>query len=123
MTGRQLLFAQVIVLVVLFGIVIFGMSHDYLWGVAWYSATAHFLGGLWAALFFTWGQGALRLSRSVAYVVVATFVLGVCWEIFEFSIGATHFPVDTVDTIADLIMDVIGGTMGALIMKYLWPRK
>lgn len=123
MTERKLLFTQVIVLVVIFGLVIFGMSHDYLWGVAWYSAIAHFLGGSWVALFAAWGQSMLRLPRNFIMYAGAALVVGIFWEIFEVSIGATHFPADMIDTMADLCMDVIGGAVTASALRYIWLRR
>ncbi len=123
MTERNLLFAQFVVLVILFPLVLFGISHDYLWGVVWFSAVAHFLGGLWAALCAAWGQGMLGLPRDFVLLVVAALVIGICWEVFEGLIGATHFPADTVDMIEDLIMDVVGAGTGALVMRYIWQRK
>lgn len=119
MTSRRLLFIQLSILAILFPYVLFGIAHDYLWGVAWFSAIAHFLGGLWAVFFFAWWLDVLRLPRNLVLVVVATLVLGVCWEIFEYAIGATHFPVDTVDTMADICMDVVGASAGAFIMRYI----
>lgn len=123
MLGRTLLFAQLAVLCVLLPLVLFGIAHDYLWSVVWFSATAHFLGGLWAVLCFAWGQSILRLSRNFLTCVIAVFVLGICWEIFELLIEATHFPASTIDTVTDLIMDVIGGIVGVGLLQYLWLRK
>ena len=123
MTAQRLLFAQVFVLAFLFPLVLFGISHDYLWGVAWFSAIAHFLGGLWVVLCAAWGQSMLALRNDFVVLVVAALAIGVCWEMFEVLIGATHFPADTVDTMKDLVMDVVGGLTGALIMRYLWLQK
>lgn len=119
MTRTRLLLAQLIVLVPLLGVVLYGIAHAYLWDVAWYSAIAHILGGLWAALFFVWGQSMLGLPRNLMFCVIAVLVLGIFWEVFEFLIGATHFPVDTVDTVADLLMDFVGGMIGVRAMKYI----
>ena len=123
MTGTRLLFAQVFVLAILFPLVLSGISHDYLWGVAWFSATAHFLGGLWVALCAAWGQSMLGLPRDFVLLIAAALAIGIGWEVFEGVIGATHFPADTVDTVEDLVMDIVGGTAGALMMRYIWQRK
>lgn len=119
MTRIRLLLAQLAVLAPLLGVVLYGLAHAYLWDVLWYSAIAHTLGGLWAILFFLWAQNMLRLSRNLTLCVAAVLVLGILWEIFEFLIGATHFPADTFDTAADLIMDMIGGMIGVRMMRYL----
>ena len=123
MIRLRLLLAQIGVLAVLFPYVLFGTSHDYLWAVAWFSAIAHFLGGFWAVFSFAWGQNILRMPRNLVICVAAVFGLGIFWEVFEFTIGATHFPADTADTIADMFMDVVGGTAGALIMRYVWVQR
>ena len=119
MTRTRLLFAQLIVLAPLLGVVLYGIAHAYLWNVWWYSAIAHTMGGLWALLFFVWAQNMLHLPRNFILCIIAALVLGIFWELFEFSIGATHFPFDTIDTVADLVMDFVGGMIGVRVMKYI----
>src|SRR3989344_1924085 len=123
MRPRTLLFAQLAVLLILYPYVRFGISHDYLWYVLWFSAIAHFLGGVWAALFAVWAQSVLGFPRNLTGAVAAAFVIGILWELSEFFIAATHFSTDMIDTIVDLCMDATGGIAVALSVRYLWPRK
>lgn len=123
MRPRTLLFAQLAVLLVLYQYVLFGISHDYLWRILWFSAVAHFLGGVWVALSAVWAQNVLGLPRNLVGTTAAAFVVGILWEVFEFATGTTDFPIDTVDTIVDLCMDVIGGLLVAYGISRVWPRK
>jgi hypothetical protein len=122
MLNVRLLFSQLAVLTVLLIVVLYGLAHVHLWDILWYSSIAHFLGGLWVALFSAWGLNVLRFPRDFFIYVAAALVFGICWEIFEFTIGATHFPVDTVDTVTDILMDIVGGMVGALFARYVWVR-
>jgi hypothetical protein len=89
----------------------------------WFSASAHFLGGIWVALFAAWGLNVLRFPRGFLIYVAAALVFGICWEIYEFMIGATHFPAGTVDTVTDIFMDIVGGAFGAFFARYVWARR
>ena len=123
MLRRQLLFAQFIVLLILLGVVHAGLSRGYLWDLPWFSAIAHFLGGLWVLLAIAWVRNMWELPVHFALCIAAVFVVGICWEIFEYMIGATHFPADTVDTAADLCMDLIGAIVASVGLRYIWQRK
>lgn len=122
MIEQKLLVGQALVLSTLFSLVLLGAGNDAHWSTFWFSALAHFLGGVWVALFAGWGSLVLHLPPRFLVCVSSALLFGILWELFEVQIGATHFPVDTVDTIADLCMDVIGGSSGALALRSLWLR-
>ena len=122
MSATRLLFAQLIILIVLTNIVFYGLAHDFLWSVSWFSALAHLLGGMWAAMFAAWGMQFLGIRVRFLYCVLFAIVLGLCWEIFEVIIGATHFPASTFDTVEDIGMDIVGGVAGVFFVRYLWAR-
>ena len=113
MRPRTLLFAQLAVLLALYPYVRFGISHDYLWYVLWFSAIAHFLGGVWAALFAVWAQSVLGFPRNLTGTVAAAFVIGILWELFEFYTNnyIVGYPFDRIDTISDLFLDLLGGVL------------
>lgn len=123
MLNMRLLVAQLAVLALLLLVTLYGLAHGHLWDVLWFSSVAHFLGGLWVALFAAWALNILHLPRSSIACVVAALVFGICWEVYEFTIGATHFPVDTVDTIADIFMDIAGGIFGTFFARDVWARR
>ncbi len=122
MTSRNLLIAQGAVLSVLFPIVLFGIAHEYS-DFVWFSAPAHFLGGLWVAFFAAWCLHLLRIPHVLLWAIGAALVFGMCWEIFELLIGATHFPANTIDTWQDIGMDMVGGGVGGFIVQRIWLRK
>ena len=123
MSATRLLVAQLIVLLILTYIVFFGITHDFYWSIFWFSALAHFLGGLWAGIFGAWLLEFRGISRSFLFCIAVALLLGIFWEMFELVIGATHFPADTVDTVQDIYMDIIGGVAGALVARYVWVRE
>ena len=117
MSATRLLMAQLVVLIALVGIVFYGFDHDALWDTFWYSSLAHFLGGLWCALFAAWTMRFLEIPFHIQYCVLSAVLLGVGWEIFEVIIGATHYPASTLYTIADISMDIFGGLFGAYLVR------
>lgn len=100
----------------------------------------HFLGGAFAALTFYWLFGRLfphhfNLGRSflVTLVIVLGWVslIGVLWELMEFSIDVLFIPGRRLaamqqqgmqDTMGDLFMDLLGGTTFALWAAFRYNR-
>ena len=72
----------------------------------------HFLGGLWAGIFFLWVFNPKTASRSLT-LRIALFVLaiGLGWEIFELLVDKvlSHNPFNILDTTADVFFDLAGG--------------
>ena len=62
-------------------------------------------------------------NKKVCVILVLSFVLivGLGWELYELFFGMTDIFEDRVDTIIDLIMDLIGGYFAFLYgKKHLW---
>lgn len=87
----------------------------------------HFLGGAWVALAALWlyyiseyKKERQRQCHSVFWIALgATFVIGLSWEVFEFSLDkfivfADH---DIVDTGSDLVMDMLGAVLAGVYFK------
>lgn len=101
-----------------------GQVNYYYWTVPWYDAPIHFLGGAWVALFWLWaleskffsGLKPLLSGRKVIFVVLA---IGLLWEIYELVLGVTDVADKKfmADTIKDLVMDILGGTLAVYIMN------
>ena len=82
--------------------------------VPWFDVGMHFLGGalvalmgVWCARFFLFGE-AIPGKHILLIVLVAAGVIGVLWEVFEYFTGlrtAYNYPLDT---LKDLIMDLLG---------------
>src|SRR3989344_3428163 len=118
MYAKKLLVAQLVILAVLLFVVLYGIAHDYLWSIFWFSGLAHFLGGIWAGIFGIWVFRSSDASPRLFYCIGVALALGICWELFEVVIGATHFPADTIDTVQDIMMDIVGGAIAGLTVRY-----
>ena len=93
--------------------------------VWWLDIPMHLLGGFWisaATISYCLSrnpQGTRGTTLALfAYALTATLVIGLGWEIFEWSVdrinGLIHF--DLMDTLGDLGNDVIGALVAAGIL-------
>lgn len=91
----------------------------------WLDVPMHFVGGLWITLYLlSWYYTASRTKKKeraplfvLTYALAVTLVIGVLWEVFEFSVDtiiefSQHNPGDT---LLDLVMDAIGALFGAYV--------
>jgi hypothetical protein len=107
------------------------------WKLPWLDILLHFSGGMVAAsvfLYFVNRQRSLFNFISVWWIVLLiavsfTALVGVGWEFFEFildSISKTRGTVwqlqgGLVDTLSDLLMDLIGGA--ALVLAFIFSER
>lgn len=95
----------------------------------WLDIPLHFFGGLWVALYaLAWYYGTSWLKEKdetvafvFAYAISATLLVGLGWELFEFSLETivAFSEHDLGDTLLDLVMD----TLGALVAGAVFVRK
>lgn len=111
-------FALLMVVVALYAI---GLYWYLFWRIWWYDMPMHFLGGLWVGLFAGWALQYFRiLVRRDILIFLAAFVVGIGWEVFEYSVGLTKGEIGFVfDTAHDLLNDVAGGLFAALLITKL----
>lgn len=90
------------------------------WRIPWFDMPMHFLGGLWIGLTSLWLCSSCDSAKSLKIFTVsflAVIIVGVLWEVFEFSID-TFLVVssqnNTLDTISDMMFDILGGVMAAV---------
>ncbi len=94
------------------------------WQYAWFDILMHFWGGVVVALAVgmlpSFGIRQVSTPPSFAHVCVAILVVGLLWELFEYSIGIwAHEPGFISDTLLDLVMDVIGAILGYGILNLI----
>ena len=84
----------------------------------------HFLGGLWVSLFTAWicasGKIAfLPTKLSLGKILAVVIGVGIFWELYEIFFELTFIsdPEYFGDTTLDLVMDTIGGTIGAIVSR------
>ena len=89
------------------------------WNVDWFDVLMHFLGGVTMAflalfLFFTSNYlpifSKLKNQKILVFYIVLSFtlIIGMGWELWELFYGMSNIFIDRIDTIIDLIMDMIG---------------
>ena len=119
MNVRNLLFAQFGVVAIMAGLHLFGIANFLYWRLPWFDLAPHFLGGVWAALFAAWIL-ALR-SRTVDFFIcfLAALFFAVIWEIFEVQALIIDLSADFLDSVGDVLMVLLGGTIGAYAAKFL----
>lgn len=108
------------------GVALYWHLYFYVW---WLDIPMHMLGGMWVALFAL--SSYYRLTNVstkdtsplfvFAFAVAITMIVGLSWELFEFSaqtfIERAHV-FDIGDTLSDLVNDLIG----ALIASFVFVR-
>ena len=91
----------------------------------WLDIPMHLLGGLWVSLFVLWYYFIIRHHKvrirgkhgAFTLALSATFTVAVGWELFEYAVNAyvVLYSYDMMDTLKDLLMGMIGATIGARI--------
>jgi len=93
------------------------------WRVPWLDMAMHFSGGFWAAgilvwVFSYWSGPFINIFRrkefrNIGVVLIGVIVIGLLWEVYEYTAdyfaGRTDY--DIIDTISDLMLDLMGGTI------------
>ncbi len=84
----------------------------------------HFIGGTWVALAaftFVSSLGSLGFKKLILSLILIVFAVGVAWEIFEFAVEhyyLINFQGPPLDTLLDLIADMLGGSAIAFYLRY-----
>lgn len=95
----------------------------------WYDLFLHFLGGVWVATAaHKFIISRIKPSGLIGPVLLVALValIGVSWEIYEFTIDELFFEERALwraqegntDTMTDLIMDLVGGAVVAFYLTY-----
>ncbi|MEK7195574.1 MAG: hypothetical protein AAB655_02675 [Patescibacteria group bacterium] len=118
-------------LLLIFGLNFFGYRYDWYNTFPWYDIPMHVFGGVWLALalvyifdgrIFILGEG--RKLASFSILLSAVLLIGIFWEIFEYSIDVFIFrkysfssvPVYILkNSLSDLINDILGACAVLLI--------
>lgn len=111
-------FALLLVVVALYAV---GLYWYLFWRIWWYDMPMHFLGGLWVGLCTGWLLEWFQVPRRRDITIfLASLAVGVAWEVFEYAVGLTRGEIGFVfDTAHDLLNDVAGGLLAALIITRL----
>ena len=124
------LLKQSFVLILIVGVLdIIGAVFHLHWAVWWFDTILHFLGGVWVAMtvlmlwYSKFDYIETNKLKIIGFTVLATFIVGFLWEVFEVAFDITFFSDGAIfarDTISDLILDTCGGFFATLYsMKVL----
>ncbi len=104
------------------GLHIIALKLSLYWTTDWFDTFMHIFGGFLGALIVFYvlqkaGFSPRTLPRKmflVTFVIVSVFAVGVVWELWEIFVGFTDPFVksEQMDTISDLVMDIIGSIAG-----------
>ena len=101
------------------------------WTESWVDIPMHIMGGalvaslgLWAIYFSPWKKWLGSGGAKILYVSVGiAFIIGFFWEVFELLAGITSLSVDKIDTVKDLVDDIIGGLIAGWYFVHNIPSK
>lgn len=125
----QKYFPQIYVVLLISVIAIINAIADYehlYFFIWWFDIPMHILGGFWIALFSLTLYYRAKFPKTkdttalfvVVFAVAVTMIVGLCWELFEFSAQTFIERADVHDlgdTLADLVNDFIGAVFATLI--------
>lgn len=113
--SRRLLFAQPIVLIILTALHLASIEYDLYWQFLWLDLISHTLGGVWAGLCVLWLRSLSGHPPTLFWGFLGAFIIGIGWEVLEVVAGLPREANYTLDTSIDLLMDVLGGVLAALV--------
>lgn len=105
------------------------IAHSWYWIFWWMDIIMHFLGGLFvglvAVLLLKHYVHKIKIPRNLFFWVLGvTLLIGIGWEIFEFSVGLVMAYDPLPDTILDIVMDMVGATVACVhAVPFYFKRK
>lgn len=123
---RKKLVKRLIYLIFFILIANFVASKFYWYSSIWYfDMIMHFLGGFWLGLAFFYLFSFENISaRSIFQTLIFILLIGLGWEFFEILVNdvIARNPFDSVDTVADVLLDLSGG-LCAILYLYICNRQ
>ena len=120
----RLLIAQLAIVLPLAVVTWLAVAYSVYWHYRWLDIPMHFFGGVWAALCGAWILAQRGQDFSIFWCFLFALLVGVGWEIFEYSEGIAIF--DYMDTFAyqihtakDLSVDLLGAIAGWMLARQL----
>jgi hypothetical protein len=94
-----------------------GIIHIYYVTIWWWDIPTHYLAGMWVGFFAAWFLANWQRRATIVECALFALAIGMLWEIFEVyeGIGGSPFMPYWVDTIKDVMMDVLGGATAGYI--------
>ncbi len=128
MKSKHLSFALAALILFIWGVNAFAEEVHLYYLLWWFDIPMHMLGGMWVALtslVVYYHLGFHRHDRSTAFVVTAmlaaTLVIGILWEVFEYSVE--HFVKLNDNGVFDTLKDLMDDMIGAVIASVIFIKK
>lgn len=115
MSDRQILFLQLYIIAAVAVFHLVGTALYLYWMFWWYDILVHFFASIWVALAAVWIARHLGVSRTWLWSLCAVLLVSIGWELFEYVIKETGGHGFALDTLIDVIMNLLGGTVGTYI--------
>jgi len=120
----RLLIAQLVIVLPLAVVTWLAVAYSLYWHYRWLDIPMHLFGGVWAALCGAWILAQRRQDFSVFWCLLFALIVGVGWEIFEYSEGIAIFNymgtlAYQIDTAKDLSVDLLGAIAGWMLARQL----
>ncbi|MFA5996973.1 MAG: hypothetical protein WC791_00630 [Candidatus Paceibacterota bacterium] len=104
-------------------------THSWYWIYRWFDMPMHFAGGVWLggmAIWYFYFRKGLEPHTLLPILTVSIFVafgIGLLWEVFEavVSLFTVGYMNDILDTLGDLLFDILGGTTMAVLVWW-WMK-
>ena len=121
MNKQDLLKTSLWLVIAIFFLNSMAMKFHWYFTIWWFDMPMHFLGGIFIGLL------ALAFSprRPVLTAFLSVLMIGVLWELFEFSLDTfiTYNPHNFLDTFSDLVFDLVGGLTASLYFLYNYKHE
>ena len=99
------------------------------WTTDWFDVLMHFLGGFLIGLIMIAFIKRIHVNEEMpskkllfTAVILGVLVIGLTWELWEIFVGFTDVLKDQVDTMIDLVMDLIGGIVATLYYYFKYQE-
>lgn len=101
------------------------------WTTSWFDLIMHTLGGILVGLiagFIFYVTGFVKIPNrhylnSFLIITGSVLIVGLIWELWEIFTGMTNVLSDEIDTIFDVVMDLVGASIAFLYIKNkLWKN-
>jgi hypothetical protein len=129
MKGKGILVFLVFLFVSIAAIDTYAGKHFLYWSIRWLDMPMHFLGGFWLGLGALWTYFYSGLFKAIPQehrtaryawllAITSALVLGFIWEVYEYGLDILHERTDLydmIDTLSDLLLDIIGGTVATFM--------
>jgi hypothetical protein len=129
MTSRNLPVLLLVVVLFIWGVNLIAEKYHLYYMIWWLDIPMHILGGAWVALLslylYNHAPFPRRKDHSTSFVVAAmlssALVIGVFWEVFEYSVE--HLVKLNDNGVFDTLKDLCDDMLGALLAAILFVKK